>query len=69
MGSSLNETPIQETKYEVEEEKEPLHVEMETTSSEVFNFNGSSEMDLTDLLEYIKGKIIITRKFYMLIQM
>ena len=55
-GSSINEAPIQEAKYEVEEEKEPLHVEMETTSSEVFNFNGSSEMDLTDLLEYIKGK-------------
>lgn len=56
-GSSINETPIQEAKYEVEEEKEPLHVEMETTSSEVFNFNGSSDdMDLTDLLEYIKGK-------------
>lgn len=53
-GSSINEAPIQEAKYEVEEEKEPLHVEMETTSSEVFN--GSSEMDLTDLLEYIKGK-------------
>lgn len=53
-GSSINEAPIQEAKYEVEEEKEPLHVEMETTSSEVFN--GSSDMDLTDLLEYIKGK-------------
>lgn len=52
-GSSINEAPIQEAKYEVEEEKEPLHVEMETTS---FNFNVSSEMDLTDLLEYIKGK-------------
>lgn len=39
-GSSINEAPIQEAKYEVEEEKEPLHV----------------EMDLTDLLEYIKGK-------------
>ena len=47
-GSSLNETS--------EEKKEPLHVEMETTSSEVSNFNGSSDMDLTDLLEYIKGK-------------
>lgn len=34
-GSSINEAPIQEAKYEVEEEKEPLHVEMETTSSEV----------------------------------
>lgn len=55
-GSSINETPIQEAKCEVEEEKEPPHVEMETTSSEVFNFNGSSDMDLTDLLEYIKGK-------------
>lgn len=55
-GSSLNETPIQAAKYEVEEEKEPLHVEMETASSEVSNFNGSSDMDLTDLLEYIKGK-------------
>jgi hypothetical protein len=55
-GSSLNETSVQETKYEVEEKKEPLHVEMETTSSEVSNFNGSSDMDLTDLLEYIKGK-------------
>lgn len=54
--SSINETPIQEAKCEVEEEKEPPHVEMETTSSEVFNFNGSSDMDLTDLLEYIKGK-------------
>lgn len=68
-GSSINETPIQEVRCEVEEEKEPPHVEMETTSSEVFNFNGSSDMDLTDLLEYIKGKIIIARKFYMLIQM
>ena len=55
-GSSLNETSVQETRYEVEEKKEPLHVEMETTSSEVSNFNGSSDMDLTDLLEYIKGK-------------
>ena len=55
-GSSINETPIQEVRCEVEEEKEPPHVEMETTSSEVFNFNGSSDMDLTDLLEYIKGK-------------
>ena len=55
-GSSINETPIQEAKCEVEEEKEPPHVEMETTSSEVSNFNGSSDMDLTDLLEYIKGK-------------
>ena len=43
-GSSINETPIQEAKCEVEEEKEPPHVEMETTSSEVFNFNGSSDM-------------------------
>ena len=50
-GSSINETPIQEVRCEVEEEKEPPHVEMETTSSEVFNFNGSSAMDLTDLLE------------------
>lgn len=55
-GSSLNETSVQETRYEVEEKKEPLYVEMETTSSEVSNFNGSSDMDLTDLLEYIKGK-------------
>ena len=55
-GSSLNETSVQETRYEVEEKKEPLHVEMETSSSEVSNFNGSSDMDLTDLLEYIKGK-------------
>lgn len=55
-GSSLNETSVQETRYEVEEKKEPLHVEMETTSSEVSNFNGSSDMDLIDLLEYIKGK-------------
>ena len=55
-GSSLNETSVQETRYEVEEKKEPLHVDMETTSSEVSNFNGSSDMDLTDLLEYIKGK-------------
>ena len=55
-GSSLNETSVQETRYEVEEKKEPLHVEMESTSSEVSNFNGSSDMDLTDLLEYIKGK-------------
>ena len=55
-GSSLNETSVQETRYEVEEKKEPLHVEMETTSSEVSNFNRSSDMDLTDLLEYIKGK-------------
>ena len=55
-GSSLNETSVQETRYEVEEKKEPLHVEMETTSSEVSYFNGSSDMDLTDLLEYIKGK-------------
>lgn len=55
-GSSLNETSVQETRYEVEEKKEPLHAEMETTSSEVSNFNGSSDMDLTDLLEYIKGK-------------
>ena len=55
-GSSLNETSVQETRYEVEEKKEPLHVEMETASSEVSNFNGSSDMDLTDLLEYIKGK-------------
>lgn len=55
-GSSLNETSVQETRYEVEEKKEPLHVEMETTSSEVSNFNGSNDMDLTDLLEYIKGK-------------
>ena len=55
-GSSLNETSVQETRYEVEEKKEPLRVEMETTSSEVSNFNGSSDMDLTDLLEYIKGK-------------
>lgn len=55
-GSSLNETPVQETIYEIEEKKEPLHVEREITSSEVSNFNGSSDMDLTDLLEYIKGK-------------
>ena len=34
-GSSINETPIQEVRCEVEEEKEPPHVEMETTSSEV----------------------------------
>ena len=41
------------------EEKEPLHVEMETTSSEVFNFNGSSEMDLTDLLGKAKLSICL----------
>lgn len=55
-GGSLNEIPVQEPKDELGGNKETLHVGMNTTSSGVSNFNDSSDMDLTELLEYIKGK-------------
>lgn len=56
LGSGLNETLAQKPETEIEGNEEPHHVEMDTTSSEVSKFNVSSELDLTEVLEYIKGK-------------